>query len=188
MARSGRWLELQKYVRFENTGVGAMAGKGARNARPEQAARPTRPVPRYCVLCGTALRAIREHGVPRRACPRCGFIAYRNPVPACGVIVMRGGKVLLAKRAHEPRLGCWGIPAGFMEYGEHPRSHRGPGGSGGDGAPGQAHGALRGLRGAGRPADARGADSVSRAGDGWAARSGGRRERGRQGRPTSPSG
>jgi 8-oxo-dGTP diphosphatase len=90
--------------------------------RPKQAARPTKPVPRHCVLCGTALRAIREHGVPRRACPRCGFIAYRNPVPACGVIVMRAGRVLLARRAHEPRLGTWGIPAGFMEYGEHPEA------------------------------------------------------------------
>jgi len=54
------------------------------------------------------------------ACPECGFIAYRNPVPACGVVVVRNGRVLLAKRAHEPRLGSWGIPAGFMEYGEHP--------------------------------------------------------------------
>ncbi|HEU5311413.1 MAG TPA: NUDIX domain-containing protein [Candidatus Eisenbacteria bacterium] len=87
-----------------------------------EAARPTRPVPRHCVLCGTKLRGIREHGVPRRACPRCGFIAYRNPTPACGVIVMRGGSVLLARRAHEPRLDCWGIPAGFMEYGEHPET------------------------------------------------------------------
>lgn len=83
---------------------------------------PTKPVPRHCVLCGTRLRPIREHGVRRMACPRCGFIAYRNPVPACGVIVLRGDEVLLAKRAHEPRLGCWGIPAGFMEYGEHPES------------------------------------------------------------------
>jgi ADP-ribose pyrophosphatase YjhB (NUDIX family) len=55
-------------------------------------------------------------------CPRCGFIAYRNPVPACGVIVLRRGDVLLAKRAHEPRRDCWGIPAGFMEYGEHPEA------------------------------------------------------------------
>jgi 8-oxo-dGTP diphosphatase len=89
---------------------------------PKGATRPTRPVPRHCVLCGTALRAIREHGVARRACPRCGFIAYRNPVPACGVIVLERGRVLLARRAHEPRLGCWGIPAGFMEYGEHPET------------------------------------------------------------------
>ncbi len=84
------------------------------------AVQESRPKPRYCVLCGTALRSIREHGVARKGCPECGFIAYRNPVPACGVIVARGDRVLLAKRAHEPRLGSWGIPAGFMEYGEHP--------------------------------------------------------------------
>lgn len=58
----------------------------------------------------------------RKGCPRCGFIAYRNPVPACGVILERNGTVLLAKRAHEPRRDCWGIPAGFMEYGEHPEA------------------------------------------------------------------
>ena len=97
-----------------------MTRKGARVV--PRTVPPTRPTPRHCVLCGTKLRAIREHGVPRRACPRCGFIAYRNPVPACGVIVMRGGRVLLARRAHEPRLDCWGIPAGFMEYGEHPET------------------------------------------------------------------
>jgi 8-oxo-dGTP diphosphatase len=84
--------------------------------------RNSRPKPRYCMVCGTELRAIREHGIPRRACPRCGFIAYRNPVPACGIVVERRGEVLLAKRAHEPRRDCWGIPAGFMEYGEHPES------------------------------------------------------------------
>jgi len=43
-------------------------------------------------------------------------------VPACGVLVERGAKVLLARRAHEPRRDAWGIPAGFMEYGEHPES------------------------------------------------------------------
>lgn len=96
-----------------------------RERDPEQMAarvQKSRPKPRFCVLCGTALSGIREHGVARMACPRCGFIAYRNPVPACGVIVERGGRVLLAKRAHEPKLGSWGIPAGFMEYGEHPES------------------------------------------------------------------
>jgi ADP-ribose pyrophosphatase YjhB (NUDIX family) len=68
------------------------------------------------------MRAVREHGVPRRGCPRCGFIAYRNPVPACGVVVERDGAVLLARRGHEPRKNAWGIPAGFMEYGEHPET------------------------------------------------------------------
>jgi len=65
---------------------------------------------------------MREHGVMRPTCPRCGFIAYRNPAPACGVLLTRNGQVLLARRAHEPRLGTWGIPAGFMEYGEHPET------------------------------------------------------------------
>ena len=74
------------------------------------------------MVCGGPMRRIREHGVARRACARCGFIAYRNPVPACGVIVRRGGSVLLARRAHPPRIGAWGIPAGFMEYGEHPET------------------------------------------------------------------
>ena len=68
------------------------------------------------------MRRIVEHGTPRRACSKCGFIAYRNPVPACGVLVERRGAILLARRAHEPRKEAWGIPAGFMEYGEHPES------------------------------------------------------------------
>jgi ADP-ribose pyrophosphatase YjhB (NUDIX family) len=94
--------------------------------RPGQARKKkvtvTRPEARFCPLCGTRMRAIVEHHVKRRGCPKCGFIAYRNPVPACGVVIEKGGSVLLARRAHEPRLGCWGIPAGFMEYGEHPET------------------------------------------------------------------
>jgi len=37
-------------------------------------------------------------------------------------VVERAGKVLLARRGHEPRKDAWGIPAGFMEYGEHPEA------------------------------------------------------------------
>jgi ADP-ribose pyrophosphatase YjhB (NUDIX family) len=68
------------------------------------------------------MRRMREHGVMRPTCPKCGFIAYRNPAPACGVLLMRHGRVLMARRAHEPRRDAWGIPAGFMEYGEHPEA------------------------------------------------------------------
>ena len=83
---------------------------------------PTRPEARFCMVCGGRMRKITEHGVRRSACVKCGFIAYRNPVPACGVLVRRGALVLLARRAHEPRKDAWGIPAGFMEYGEHPET------------------------------------------------------------------
>jgi len=68
------------------------------------------------------MRSLREHGVMRPTCPACGFIAYRNPAPACGVLLLRGSRILLARRGHEPRRNAWGIPAGFMEYGEHPET------------------------------------------------------------------
>ncbi len=61
-----------------------------------------------------------EHGVMRPTCPSCGFIWYRNPVPAAGVILVREGAVLLVKRKYEPRAGWWCLPAGFMEAGETP--------------------------------------------------------------------
>lgn len=61
-----------------------------------------------------------EHGVMRPTCPSCGFIWYRNPVPAAGVILVRDGAVLLVKRKYEPRAGWWCLPAGFMEAGETP--------------------------------------------------------------------
>ena len=54
----------------------------------------------------------------REVCPACGFIFYRNPVPAVGVVVALEGKVVLVRRRYEPRAGCWALPAGFMELGE----------------------------------------------------------------------
>jgi ADP-ribose pyrophosphatase YjhB (NUDIX family)/GNAT superfamily N-acetyltransferase len=54
----------------------------------------------------------------REVCPACGFIFYRNPVPAVGVLVALDGKVVLVRRRYEPRAGCWALPAGFMELGE----------------------------------------------------------------------
>lgn len=94
--------------------------RGRGGARNSKVVRLTKPIARFCMVCGGAMRPILEHGARRRACSRCGFISYRNPVPACGVVIQRKGTVLLAKRAHEPRKDAWGIPAGFMEYGEHP--------------------------------------------------------------------
>ncbi len=61
-----------------------------------------------------------EHGVLRPTCPSCGFIWYRNPVPAAGVILVENGSVLLVRRRYEPRAGAWCLPAGFMEAGETP--------------------------------------------------------------------
>src|SRR5438093_5677220 len=78
--------------------------------------------PRYCLGCGTRLVRREEHGRPRATCPACGFIHYRNPVPAAGVILTGRTGVLMVKRAFDPAAGAWCLPAGFMEYGETPES------------------------------------------------------------------
>lgn len=56
----------------------------------------------------------------RPTCPACGYVWYRNPVPAAGVLLVEAGRVLLVKRRWEPRAGDWCVPAGFMEAGERP--------------------------------------------------------------------
>jgi len=102
--------------------AGVRLRRAKRVLRAPDVVRPTRPEARFCMVCGGTMRPIVEHGARRRACSRCGFIAYRNPVPACGVLIERKGSILLARRGHEPRKNAWGIPAGFMEYGEHPEA------------------------------------------------------------------
>lgn len=79
-----------------------------------------RRVARFCLRCGTRLVPRDDHGSLRPTCPKCGFIYYRNPVPAAGVILARDGEVLLVRRRYAPRAGAWCLPAGFMEYGETP--------------------------------------------------------------------
>ena len=54
----------------------------------------------------------------RRVCDGCGFIDYVNPRIVAGVVAHREGKILLCRRAIEPRMGFWTLPAGFMELGE----------------------------------------------------------------------
>jgi 8-oxo-dGTP diphosphatase len=55
----------------------------------------------------------------RAVCGRCGFVAYRNPAPAAGVILVEDNGVLLVQRKFEPRRGLWTLPAGFVEYDEY---------------------------------------------------------------------
>ena len=52
----------------------------------------------------------------RQVCDTCGFINYVNPKIVAGVVVDDGqGRILLCRRAIEPRHGFWTVPAGFME-------------------------------------------------------------------------
>lgn len=54
----------------------------------------------------------------RDVCATCGFVNYVNPKIVTGSIVRHEGKILLCRRAIEPRIGYWTLPAGFMEVGE----------------------------------------------------------------------
>jgi len=56
--------------------------------------------------------------LPRHVCPDCGTIHYQNPKMVVGCIPEWEDKVLLCRRAIEPKHGYWTLPAGFMENGE----------------------------------------------------------------------
>jgi ADP-ribose pyrophosphatase YjhB (NUDIX family) len=74
----------------------------------------------FCPSCGQPLtRKIPEGDhLPRYVCTACGTIHYQNPRIIAGCVIETEGKLLLCKRAIEPRLGYWTHPAGFMENGE----------------------------------------------------------------------
>jgi ADP-ribose pyrophosphatase YjhB (NUDIX family) len=56
----------------------------------------------------------------RSVCNTCGFVDYQNPKIVAGAVVSHEGKILLCKRAIEPRAGFWTLPAGFLENHEQP--------------------------------------------------------------------
>ena len=76
---------------------------------------------KFCSECGGALEhriPLGDH-VPRQVCTQCGTIHYRNPKVIVGCIPQADdGRVLMCKRAIQPRLGLWTFPAGFLELGE----------------------------------------------------------------------
>ena len=54
----------------------------------------------------------------RAVCDQCGHIQYVNPKIVVGCLPVYGERILMCKRAIEPRLGLWTLPAGFMENNE----------------------------------------------------------------------
>ncbi len=76
---------------------------------------------KYCSECGSSvvLRVPEGEHLPRHVCPACHTVHYQNPKIVVGCVpVDEQGRVLICKRAIEPRHGFWTIPAGFMENNE----------------------------------------------------------------------
>ena len=77
---------------------------------------------RFCPLCGTEMVVKETDGRPRKICPGkdCGYVFYQNPIPAAGAMIIQDDRILMVKRAHPPKVDWWCLPAGFMEWDEHP--------------------------------------------------------------------
>lgn len=79
----------------------------------------------YCQNCGgkLELKGDRE-GKIRAICPACGFILYKNPIPAVAIFVQNdAGEVLLVKRLCEPQAGMWALPSGYIEIDMSPQQN-----------------------------------------------------------------
>ena len=75
---------------------------------------------KFCSNCGSTVELGIPAGdtLPRHICASCGSIHYLNPKTVVGAIPEWEGRILLCRRAIEPRRGFWTLPAGFMENAE----------------------------------------------------------------------
>ena len=75
---------------------------------------------KFCPNCAApiAQRVPPGDSVPRYLCDACGSIHYQNPKMVLGCLPEWESRLLLCRRAIEPRYGYWTLPAGFMENGE----------------------------------------------------------------------
>lgn len=74
----------------------------------------------FCSHCGApvSLKIPAGDSLPRHVCDQCGTIHYQNPKVVVGALAEWEDKILLCRRAIEPRYGFWTLPAGFMENNE----------------------------------------------------------------------
>ncbi len=70
-------------------------------------------------MAGPSVRAVPEgDNRERLVCADCGFVLYDNPKVVVGSVARSGGRVLLCRRAIDPRKGFWTLPAGYLELNE----------------------------------------------------------------------
>lgn len=74
----------------------------------------------FCTACGKAVKLEQpaDDNRVRPVCQTCFKVHYQNPNIVTGVVCFYQEKVLLCRRAIEPRCGFWTLPAGYMELNE----------------------------------------------------------------------
>jgi ADP-ribose pyrophosphatase YjhB (NUDIX family) len=75
---------------------------------------------KFCSSCGASVQILVPAGDnrERHVCVSCETIHYNNPRIITGCLPVYQDQVLMCRRAIEPRLGFWTLPAGFLELGE----------------------------------------------------------------------
>ncbi|GHU68874.1 DNA mismatch repair protein MutT [Bacteroidia bacterium] len=72
---------------------------------------------RFCPKCGSAQFVV--HDFKSKHCESCGFVYYFNTAAAVAAFIMdEQGRLLVAKRAHEPAKGTFDLPGGFVDLQE----------------------------------------------------------------------
>ncbi len=77
---------------------------------------------KHCPHCGQEYQNTSSTTENSYQCASCGFVFYNNPKPVVNGIILNENKnkFLMTKRKFEPYKGFWGIPGGFVCYGEEP--------------------------------------------------------------------
>jgi ADP-ribose pyrophosphatase YjhB (NUDIX family) len=108
---------MSRVIKLGRDGVGR-----ADDSRQEMSRLPVQRMSNmnFCSNCGArvAPRIPPGDNLPRHVCGCCRTIHYRNPLLVVGCVPEHEKRILLCRRAIEPRRGYWTVPAGFMENGE----------------------------------------------------------------------
>src|SRR5687767_11690657 len=72
----------------------------------------------FCPDCGSRLAEKMAFGRLRGVCSGCGRVHFDDPKVAVGVVVDLDGRIVLGRRGHEPNMGRWSFPSGYVDAGE----------------------------------------------------------------------
>ena len=98
--------------------AGSSPVKGSKNAHGQMSDQRPPPPPLHPFT-----RAIPEGDDRERlVCGECGFVLYDNPKIVVGSVVRWGDRILMCRRAINPRRGFWTLPAGYLELNESTRA------------------------------------------------------------------
>ena len=79
-------------------------------------------IARFCPACGHLLALQQRLGALRPVCDACDHVVFFDPKVAVAAWIRQDARLLLVRRRGDPLAGFWAMPAGFMEYDEHPEA------------------------------------------------------------------